>query len=548
MLGKSLVVFILSMIAVCANAETWRVVYNDFPPYSNTTETGQPVGFALDILQTAAASLDVEIEYIRAENPGDAIKLIAQGKADLHPHLAPNAERSAFMSFTLPYKSYQLRAYRHKNQLAPQDTVTFVGSSIGVAAGSLPDHVASALPNANVIRFQNNTELFFALAKGEVNVAFYADNAFEQLARSLGVEEDYATVGQALTTRDVSMGVSLARPEIVRILDTRLRALMDTSEYWAIHAAWFGIRATFWTSTRIALLIASVLGFSAVVALGTFIYMRVKAKTEAGRLAETNLREQTKLIDLLELRNRDLETSTRDMHEMLSVVSHDLKSPLVSISGFADMLKDAMTQSHEKPGNELAMMAIARIQSNIELMRRMIGNIFELRKLDLDNATFSSFSLNEMLDEIRIGLADSLTQENVQLVVPELGEISGDRTLIQRAFQNLIENALRHGKSENGLHMEVLKVTEGDSVLIGLRDNGSGVPSDRRRAIFELHQRLKKTGEGLGIGLAIVRRVAQSHSGDSWVEDTPGGGATFWMRFSQKPCAAMHTTKLESAA
>lgn len=542
------VVFALSLIGLSASAETWRVVYNDFPPYSNTAENGDPVGFAIDVLQSAARGLDVNLEYIRAENTGEALRMIEEGEADLHPHLAPNPQRAEIMSFTRSIKSFQVRAYKRKDAPAPEDLVTFAGASIGVSAGSLPDYIASALPGSHVVRIVNNSELFFALAKGEVDVAFYADNSFEDLVLSLGVEGNFVPIGTALTTRNVSMGVSLARPDIASALDTELGELVDTTAYWAIHAAWFGSHRLFWTPVMIASLAGSFLALCLITVLGTYVYMRFQARMQAAMIAEHNLEEQNKLIVLLEMRNKDLEVSTRDMQEMLSVVSHDLKSPLVSISGFAEVLKEALETGGEKADDTLVDMAVSRIQSNIEHMRRMIGNILELRKLDLSHTRPSSFSINEMLEEIRIGLAHNLDHDNVTLEIPDLGDINGDRSLIQRAFQNLMENALRHGITKDGLKMEVLKMDEEDAILLGLRDNGLGVPADRRKSIFELHKRLEKAGDGLGIGLGVVRRVVQAHAGQAWVEETPGGGATFWMRFAKEPWLEPAGTRPDVAA
>ena len=108
------------------------------------------------------------------------------------------------------------------------------------------------------------------------------------------------------------------------------------------------------------------------------------------------------------------------------------------------------------------------------------------------------------------------------------------RSLLAQIFENLIGNALRYGCKAGGL-VEVGCELNQDSICIRVRDHGAGIPIEEQGKIFEVFYR-GSTGQserGTGIGLATVKKIAQQYGGDVWYEDTPGGGATFFVQISQ---------------
>ncbi|GGB14060.1 transporter substrate-binding domain-containing protein [Allosediminivita pacifica] len=338
MISRWFALLLLLCGGTTARAETWRVVYNEFPPYSTTTDSEQPVGFAIDLLRAAVSDLDVELVFILADNPGAAMQMLADGDADLHPHLAPNSTRAEVLNFTTSIKSIQVRAYQRRDRPEPADTSQLAGLRIGVAAGSLPDFIASRYQDASVVRLQDNNALFFALAKGDVDLAFYADNAFESIAVGLGVEGDYRPVGPVLSTRQVAMGVRRARPDILQPLDGRLRALVDTPEYWAIHATWFGDGESRWHASEMAWIGALFATATVGAAIFAVLVWRRSASSARDPHAAAAIVERDALHQLLESQKHEYEEYLDEARKRLQGASHALKSPLVSISGFAQML------------------------------------------------------------------------------------------------------------------------------------------------------------------------------------------------------------------
>ena len=104
---------------------------------------------------------------------------------------------------------------------------------------------------------------------------------------------------------------------------------------------------------------------------------------------------------------------------------------------------------------------------------------------------------------------------------------------LRQAFENLLANALKYGCPADGnLHVTVGGELRGDEIILHVSDNGPGVPPEFRERIFGLFQRLETQADGTGVGLAIVKRVAEVHGGRAWVEDRPGrSGARFLLAF-----------------
>ena len=548
MISRWLVLLLLLSGGNMARAETWRVVYNEFPPYSVTTATGQPVGFAIDLLRAAVSDLDVELAFIRADNPGTAMQMLADGEADLHPHLAPNSTRAEVLNFTTSIKSFQVRAYQRRDRPEPADTNQFTGLRIGVAAGSLPDFLASRYQAASVVRLQDNNALFFALAKGEVDLAFYADNAFESIAVGLGVEGDYRSVGPVLSTRQVAMGVRRARPGILQPLDSRLRALVDTPEYWAIHANWFGGGQSSWYQSELAWLGALLAAFAAGMATLLGLMWRRSANRRAGRHAGPLAAERDGLLDLLESQKRDYEACFEEARQRLRTLSNDLKPPLVSISGFAEMLREARREDHPETRDQMLDTAIRRIQAHVEDMRRMIAGLGDMPLFEKGRAGHTRFSLDEMALDLRARLGSTLSQKNCELEVPPLGDGVGDPALIREALRALVEGALETEPHATPACIQFVKEEGNKDWSIGVHYSRPPVQHGDASLAAERRTGRAKDVHEPAPGLSVAEHVARRHGGLMRVVEEPQGGVTVWLTVPNDPSGMSVPSRLGDAA
>jgi signal transduction histidine kinase len=117
-------------------------------------------------------------------------------------------------------------------------------------------------------------------------------------------------------------------------------------------------------------------------------------------------------------------------------------------------------------------------------------------------------------------------EAHASLFVGELPEVEADPRQLRRVLQNLISNALRFRRGDMVL-IEVLALQDAREWVISVRDDGIGVPPEHTRRIFGMFARLEPSTEGLGLGLAVSRRIVEAHGGRIWVEPAEGGGSVF---------------------
>jgi PAS domain S-box-containing protein len=235
---------------------------------------------------------------------------------------------------------------------------------------------------------------------------------------------------------------------------------------------------------------------------------------------QAELTHRQALIDELETKNVELERFTY-------TVSHDLKSPLVTITGFLGYLeKDALAGDTEKIGNNIRRITQAAIR-----MQALLNDILELSRIGRvmnapENVPFEEI-VSESLEQVR-GLLDAT---NVVVDVQDnLPIIHGDKVRLVEVMQNLVDNAAKFSKGRPQPRIEIgaRGTAENNFAVLFVRDNGSGIPPQFHEKIFGLFDKLEPTAEGTGIGLALVKRIIEVHGGRIWVESESDKGATFY--------------------
>jgi len=143
---------------------------------------------------------------------------------------------------------------------------------------------------------------------------------------------------------------------------------------------------------------------------------------------------------------------------------------------------------------------------------------------------------NEIVSKVIQGLEANIASVGVVLQVNTLPSVRVPKIYLTQVFDNLIGNAIRYA-AKNGDIIEVGGEQKGKQVRFFVRDQGPGLPENDRKQIFELFYRGRnKEGiKGAGVGLAIVQKIACSYGGKAWVEETDGGGCTFWVEVEDVP-------------
>lgn len=240
------------------------------------------------------------------------------------------------------------------------------------------------------------------------------------------------------------------------------------------------------------------------------------------KLAEV---EREKLIADLESKNTELERFTY-------TVSHDLKSPLVTINGFLGYLEQDATSGN----TERLKKDIQRIQDAVHKMQRLLNELLELSRVGRIMNTPQNNPFNELVSEALEIVQGRLNERHVQVQIQSnLPPIFGDKPRLVEVLQNLLDNAAKYMGSQPTPRIEVGSEGEGsEKPIFFVRDNGMGIAPEYHERIFGLFNKLDTDSEGTGIGLTLVKRIIEVHGGRIWVESELGKGSTFYFTLPQE--------------
>lgn len=238
---------------------------------------------------------------------------------------------------------------------------------------------------------------------------------------------------------------------------------------------------------------------------------------------------------LLTLRDvTEVRKLARNQNEFIRLLSHDLRTPLTYILGFASMLE----QPAPNALNERQQHFVSKIMTGIEQITRIVENIQDAGRFDPETGFYE-------MNRGPVDLGALVTHIINQTIIPptkpklqiELGVdamlpiISADSNMLDKAITNLLDNAIKYTPDGGTIRVGVFRNQK--HVVVQVQDNGLGIEPDDIKRLFQRHIRIRRPEftkiKGSGLGLFIVRSVAQRHEGQAWVESMPGKGSSFYL-------------------
>jgi signal transduction histidine kinase len=235
--------------------------------------------------------------------------------------------------------------------------------------------------------------------------------------------------------------------------------------------------------------------------------------------------ERDALIEELEAKNEELEKFTY-------TVSHDLKSPLITIKGFAGFLEEDATSGD----TERIKSDISRISEAAGKMQMLLDDLLELSRIGRMTNPPEEVSFKDIVSEALDMVAGQINDKNVKIKIDEsLPKIYGDRKRLCDAIQNLLDNAVKYMGPQANPTIKIGYRRSGEEDFFFIEDNGIGIDPKYQEKVFGLFEKLEMSVEGSGVGLAIVKRIIEIHGGRIWVEsEGPTHGSTFCFTLPNK--------------
>ncbi len=258
-------------------------------------------------------------------------------------------------------------------------------------------------------------------------------------------------------------------------------------------------------------------------------------ETEQGNFVVASVVDITerKKMDLMLIKAyEEVQQKNLEMEQFVYTVSHDLKAPLVTSSSYISFLREDL-----QAGRYTELLdSLERVEKANKKMHELIYDLLQLSRTSRMELKVAAISLTHILEDIKKDLRDQLSERKTELRIPgNLPVVQGDAKRLTQVFENLIINALKYAALGDHNIIEVLTKETENEWVVGVRDNGPGIPAQYHKKIFALFQRLDNQKEGTGVGLTIVSRIMGLHGGHAWVESEPAQGATFWVSFPKNP-------------
>jgi light-regulated signal transduction histidine kinase (bacteriophytochrome) len=259
---------------------------------------------------------------------------------------------------------------------------------------------------------------------------------------------------------------------------------------------------------------------------GTSCLISIVRDITEQRNAEEEIRNLNVALEhRVRARTVELEEAVRELESFSYSVSHDLRSPLRAIAGYAKVIEEDYAQQIGAEGRG----QLDRIVSNAIRMGEIIDDLLDFARIGRAELKRAPIDMAGLVREVLAELPEAGSGRKIDVRIKTMPTAHADRSLIRQIWSNLLSNALKFTRLCEQAVIEIGGSVEAGEAHFYVRDNGAGFDMAYADKLFHVFQRLHRDTafEGTGVGLAIVARVVQRHGGRVWAEGVPEQGATF---------------------
>ena len=349
------------------------------------------------------------------------------------------------------------------------------------------------------------------------------DNAAELQLLCDSLQEEGFTVFGCGSAREALEHVR-ERDFGVAVVDHRLPDLSGTQLLEQIHAFDDHVRVIIYTG------VASYDSIKEALHLGAFAYLeKLSDRSELLRHVHRACHERVGryALDLERAvadRTEELARSNRELETFASVVAHDLRSPLLTISGYCQLLEEEFHDRLDLTAHEY----LAQIVGGAARMNRLIEDLLEYSRAGRAQEPLQPVDMRSVMIQATANLESLIQDQEARIEIGPMPTVDGDQTQLVQLFQNLLGNAIKfRGQAPPRIRISAAQVD--GSWQFAVEDNGIGIAKEHFDRVFQTFQRLQgRHYPGTGIGLAICKKIVERHGGRIWLDSLDGRGTTFF--------------------
>jgi len=231
-------------------------------------------------------------------------------------------------------------------------------------------------------------------------------------------------------------------------------------------------------------------------------------------------------------RTAELERSNRNLEEFANIVARDLQAPLQAMTQQIEQMKARKPDRGEADTSEPAYHLLESTLHAAKNMELLVQSVLDYSRVGLETRPFEMVDLAAVTNQVCKDLDDIVTETGAAIEIESMPTVRGDPKLLAGLFENVISNAIKF-RGAKPPRIRVSAERKGDSWLCSVSDNGIGIEEEDADDIFLMFGRAGNTSDypGIGIGLAMCRKIVQRHGGKIWVDANPAGGSTFCFNF-----------------